>query len=392
MNRTKITIAVQAATSAMIMGLASQAGAFEVTAENVKAEVYGYARMNAVYDIDEDIGASTQSGAFSKVNTGTAENNEVTGVFDADAVQSRIGLRTTVAEDLKMVVEGDFRGNGGGDLRLRHAYGEYKGVLLGQTWSNYNSFVGNTSVLDFDALAGNAGLQGRVTQARYTMGALSFSAEDSNTSILNSGSSKESLPTLTARFESAAGPLSYSAAALVHQISYDTGSQSDDAVGYAVFGAAKFAITPGISIQGALNYSDGANYYLYRSGEDFGAADAYVNGSSLETISGYGGTIGMGFDVGTGSINVGYGIVTNDWDDAEDDLGLAIATQSKDPAGNAILLGDQHETNSNVMVNYQFSPIKNVMMGVEYGYFMVDEVDGDDGDANRILFAGQYNF
>tara|TARA_R100001440_G_scaffold53394_4_gene73097 strand:- start:28066 stop:28923 length:858 start_codon:yes stop_codon:yes gene_type:complete len=285
-----------------------------------------------------------------------------------------------------MVIEGDFRGNGGGDLRLRHAYGEYKGVLLGQTWSNYNSFVGNTSVLDFDALAGNAGLQGRVTQARYTMGAMSFSAEDSNTSVFNSDDTKESLPTLTARFESAAGPLSYSAAALVHQISYDTGSDNDDAVGYAVFGAAKFAITPGISIQGALNYSDGANYYLYRSGENFGAADAYLDGSgSLETISGYGGTIGMGFDVGTGSVNVGYGIVTNDWDDAEDDLGLGLP-------GDDDAVGNQHETNSNVMLNYQFSPVKNVMMGVEYGYFMVDEVDGDDGDASRILFAGQYNF
>ncbi len=102
MNRTKITIAVQAATSAMIMGLASQAGAFEVTAENVKAEVYGYARMNAVYDIDEDIGASTQSGSFAAVNTGAAEDNEISGHFDADAVQSRIGLRTTVSEDLKI--------------------------------------------------------------------------------------------------------------------------------------------------------------------------------------------------------------------------------------------------------------------------------------------------
>lgn len=392
MNRTKITIAVQAATSAMIMGLATQAGAFELNAENVKAELYGYARMNAVYDIDEDIGSSTQSGNFGAVNTGAAGDNEVTGFFDADAVQSRIGVRTTISEDLKIVVEGDFRGNGGGDLRLRHAYGEYNGVLLGQTWSNYSSFVGNTSVLDFDALAGNAGLQGRVTQARYTMGAMSFSVEDSNTSVLGtqSGAKKESLPTLTARFESAAGPLSYSAAALVHQISVDDGTSSDDAIGYAVFGAAKFAITPGISIQGAVNYSNGANYYLYRSGENFGSPDAYIDGSgSLETISGYGGTIGMGFDVGTGSINVGYGIVTNDWDDTEDDLGLAAPVDGSTTPG---LVGDLHETNSNVMLNYQFSPIKNVMMGVEYGYFMVDEVDGDDGDANRILFAGQYNF
>jgi len=33
-----------------------------------------------------------------------------------------------------------------------------------------------------------------------------------------------------------------------------------------------------------------------------------------------------------------------------------------------------------------------VMMGVEYGFFKRENVNGDEGDANRILFAGQYTF
>lgn len=381
MNRNKITIAVQATTAAMVLGLATQASAIELNPGSIDAELYGYARMNAVYDIDEDIGVSTQAGSFDKVNTGAAEDNEITGHFDADAVQSRLGVKVTTEQGVKVVVEGDFRGNGGGDLRLRHAYGEYMGVLLGQTWSNFNSFVGNTSVLDFDALAGNAGLQGRVTQARYTTGPLSVSLEDNVTSILNSaGSDKNSLPTLTARFENASGPLSLSAAALLHQVEYDTGTQDDQAIGYAVFGAAKFAVTDTVSLQGAVTYSDGANSYLYRSGDNFGAADAYIDGNGdLQSISGYGGTIGVGVDVGPGSINAGYGWVTNDWDDAEDDLGAGA-------------VADEHETNSNAMLNYMWSPVKNVTMGVEYAYFMVDKQNGDDGDASRIMFAGQYNF
>ncbi|TBW52899.1 hypothetical protein EZI54_15505 [Marinobacter halodurans] len=383
MNRNKITIAVQATTAAMVLGLATQASAIELNPGSIDAELYGYARMNAVYDIDEDIGVSTQSGSFGKVNTGAAEDDEITGHFDADAVQSRLGVKVTTEQGVKVVVEGDFRGgSSGGDLRLRHAYGEYMGVLLGQTWSNFNSFVGNTSVLDFDALAGNAGLQGRVTQARYTTGPMSVSLEDNFTSILDpagaAASTKNSLPTLTARFENSSGPLSLSAAALLHQVEYDIGTADDQAIGYAVFGAAKFAVTDTVSLQGAVTYSDGANSYLYRSGDNFGAADAYIDGSGdLQTISGYGGTIGVGVDVGPGSINAGYGWVTNDWDDAEDD-GVAV--------------GEQHETNSNAMVNYMWSPVKNVTMGVEYAYFMVDKQNGDDGDASRIMFAGQYNF
>jgi len=88
----------------------------------------------------------------------------------------------------------------------------------------------------------------------------------------------------------------------------------------------------------------------------------------------------MGVNLGAGnSVNVGYGFATVDWDDAEDDLGAAV-------------VADRHETNSNLFLNYKMTPVENVMVGVEYGYFMVDEVGGDDGDANRILFAAQYDF
>ncbi len=51
----------------------------------------------------------------------------------ADAFQSRIGLTTMTPQGVKINLEGDFRGSGGGSLRLRHAYGEYNGILMGQT-------------------------------------------------------------------------------------------------------------------------------------------------------------------------------------------------------------------------------------------------------------------
>ena len=119
-------------------------------------------------------------------------------------------------------VEGDFRG---GTLRLRHGYGSYKGVLAGQTWSNYNSFVGNTSTLDFDSLPGTAGYQGRTAQLRYTSGPFSFSVEDPQSSLVEASvvledgvptgkvasvsDKKDGMPTFTARMEDSAGGLSY---------------------------------------------------------------------------------------------------------------------------------------------------------------------------------------
>lgn len=401
MKHNKITIAVQATTAAMILGVAGQASAFEFSAGDVDAEVYGYARLNAVYDIDADIGLTTQSGNFTNVI-----NDGATGFFDADAQQSRLGLTATHSSGVKVNLETDFRG---GSFRLRHAYGEYQNWLAGRTWSNFSSFVGYTPTLDFDSLAGNAGVQDRSAQLRYTAGPLSVSLEDPRfqriagvqagdsgfdinddgtvtpvapTEALQTNASEDhSLPALTARFQQELSDvITVSVAGLVQQVKINAGDDDESAFGYGVFAAASFALSGAISIQGAFNYTDGASGYLYRSGSGgFGAADAYLKDGDLETIAGYGGTLGVSADVGPGSLNVGYGFATVDWDDAAGDMGSEF-------------VGAEHKTNSNAFVNYQMTPVENVMIGVEYGYFNVDRQDDESGDANRVLFAAQYSF
>ncbi len=194
---------------------------------------------------------------------------------------------------------------------------------------------------------------------------------------------KDGLPAVTARLEDSAGGLSYSAAVLAHQIGYDNGTNDESSFGFATFVAAKMAVSDMITVQGTVSYSDGANSYLYRSGENFGAESAYVDPATgdVETISGYGGSVGAGINLGGGrSINIGYGVVMVDWDDAERDLAASAGIASKS------------ETNSAIMANYQWTPVKNVMMGVEYQLLQREDQDGDDGDANRLLFAAQYNF
>src|SRR5690554_1266644 len=115
------------------------------------------------------------------------------GHFDASATQSRIGVKATLPQDVKITVEGDFAS--GGNFRLRHAFGEYNGVLAGQTWSNYNSFTGNTPTLDFNGAAGWAGYQARTAQLRYTTGGLSVAAEDPKSSGI--ADNKDTMPALT---------------------------------------------------------------------------------------------------------------------------------------------------------------------------------------------------
>lgn len=381
MQSNKLRLAIRATAAAAVFGVAGQAGAVNFKAGDYDMSVYGYARFNASYDVDSNQALSTRSGSYAGL---AGNDNAPEGHFGADAFQSRIGVKTTSPEGVMINIEGDFRGGGGGTLRLRHAYGSYNGILAGQTWSNFTSFVGNTSTLDFDSLPGNAGYQSRTPQVRYTSGPLSVSLEDPNYSFATDAAndiSKDGLPTVTARLEDSAGGMSYSAAVLAHQIAYDDGTNDESSLGFATFVAAKMAVSDMITIQGSLSYTDGANSYLYRSGENFGAASAYVDLATgdVETISGYGGTIGAGINLGGGrSINIGYGMVEVDWDDAEAD-GVAG-------------VGDQSETNSAIMANYQWTPVKNVMMGVELQRLSRENVDGTDGDASRLLFAAQYNF
>jgi len=376
MQSNKLRMAIRATAAVAVFGLAGQAGAVSFDAGGWNTSVYGYARLNASYDIDENVSSSTRSFDYNAINVGAAEDNEASGYFGADAFQSRIGIKTTSPEGVTFNVEGDFRGGGGGTLRLRHAYGSYNGVLAGQTWSNFTSFVGNTGTLDFDSLPGAAGYQSRTAQLRYTTGPLSISAEQPQSKFTSAGpTAKDSMPALTARVEDSAGGLSYSAAVLAQQLGYDTGTNDDSAFGFGTFVAAKMALSDMITIQGSLSYTDGASSYLYRAG----AESAYVapNGD-VETISGYGGTIGAGFSLGGGrSINIGYGMTEVDLDDGVAD-GVIAATDA--------------ESISAVMANYKWTPVKNVMMGIEYQYGMKETQNGDDGDASRLLFAAQYNF
>ncbi|MFC4258469.1 hypothetical protein ACFOZ5_05385 [Marinobacter lacisalsi] len=377
MKKNVLARAIGLTSAAVALGFASsQAAAVEFEAGDVMLDVYGYARLNAVYDIDQDIGLDTQAGHFPYLFD---NDNGRDGHFDADAQQSRLGVTATHENGMSVTVEGDFRG---GEFRLLRAYGEYGNWMAGRNWSNYTSFVGWTPTLDFDGLAGLAGIQDRAAQVRYTNGPWSFSLEDPNFQSVG-GDEKQTLPVATARYESALTPsVMFSAGALLQYLSYDEGSggDDDDAVGMAGYVATDVSITDAFTLHAVLNATEGANGYLYRSGDSgFGGQDAYRDGDSLETIQGYGGTIGASMDVGAGTLNAGYGLVKMDWDDYESDLGSGSANA-------------RVETNDNAFVNYQWHPIENVMLGVEYGYFQSELEGGGSEDAQRIMFASQYSF
>jgi hypothetical protein len=389
MLNNKLRMAIRSTAAVAILGVATQASAVEFGSGGYDANLYGFARVVAAYDIDQDISNGGRAGNFEKITAGDVDTAD--GHFGMDANTSRLGASVMTPEDVKMVVEFDFDNSAALDVRLRHAYGEYKNVRIGRYWSNYNTWVGNTANLDFDGVPGLGGTQDRTEQITYMSGPLSFSLENPRDyggvtdDVADDGESvnvgKTSSPALTAKFEDSQGGVSYSVGVMAKQTGYDTGTNDDSAMGYAGFLAGKIAITDMISIQGAINFADGANAYVYRAGSNFGGPDAYVGANGdVETIEAYGGALGASFGLGGGrSVNVGYGMATQDLDDAAALVGNGIDGASKD-------------TNTMMYVNYMWAPVKHVSMGVQFENLEIETQGGADGDANRLMYLAQYNF
>lgn len=374
--------------SALALAVASSASAFELDVAGTQAQLYGYAKLDFIYDVDADLGPLI---THSKIRLDSEEGPD--GHTNLQAIQSRLGVKTstdTAMGEVKTVFEGDFYGNGGGSFRLRHAYGEWNGILAGQTWSNFGNFLGTTPTIDFLGQVGQTVIS-RQSQLRYTTGGLSVALEDpgalggsatllpiaGNPPVAPDATIENNLPDLTVQYKASAGAVSLAVSGLARQLSvYDAGADDEESTfGFGAGLSAKIALSEGLSIQSSLVYGDGIGGYLYGNP----GAPAFYDPTTgdVEAITAYGGTLGLTAAMGPGNFSLGYGLAQADWDDAEE-AGLSVASQN--------------EQFSSVYANYIWSPIGGVSYGIEAGLHSRETVSGDDGDAVRIQGMAQYSF
>lgn len=367
--------------SALALAVASGSHAVDFEVGDTTASVYGYAKLDIIHDVDADMGNAV---AHSAIRLDGQNGSE--GHTDFHAKQSRIGFKTSTpmsGSTLNTTIEGDFYGAGNDTLRLRHAFGEWKGVLAGQTWTNFGGFIGMTPLIDFTGQPGQANIS-RQTQLRYTTGSFSVALEDPGTigSNIDSGrlnvndNVKSSLPDLTMRYHANAGNVNYGASAVLRQLEYYTSARDSDesAFGWGINLEASVKATDGITFRGAFTHGDGLGGYLYGSPGQAGYID---NNGNVDGIKGTGGTFGMSVAAGSGNVNLAYGIATADLDDAVDEG--AISSTSTDKV-------------ESIYLNYIWSPADRISYGIEAGYHTRDTYDGADGDAVRLQGMAMYSF
>ena len=332
--------------------------------------LYGFVRGDANYIIE---------GADDDFNKVSSSDGKTKDKLRATAKTTRLGLdfNTNVAGDNKLggKVEVDFAGSttdSNGALRIRHAYLTYNNWLFGQTTSN---FLSNHApeMIDFGTNVGGGTNRLRLPQVRYGFNLapatkLFISAEEGDSSGKNI---KYSVPNLTAKLTQgfADGKGSVSARALVEN--YKSADDSDTAwglaagVNYQVMDPLK--ISADVSyVQGNSNYLDGSNTAFY--------VDT-VNGK-IEQNEAFGVQVG-----GTYKFNeklrstLAYGALFAD-----------------DGTDYARLNKAANEEVYQAWINFIYSPVKPLDLGVEYINGKRDTFAGNSYKDNRVGLMAKYSF
>ncbi|WP_104204649.1 DcaP family trimeric outer membrane transporter [Billgrantia saliphila] len=361
---------------AMALAVSGASLAYELELGDTTASIYGYAKLDVIYDFDNELGDTVDRSA-PRLDGEEGSN----GHFSMHARESRIGFGTSTpvaGSNLETTIEGDFYGDGSA-FRLRHAYGEWNSLLAGQTWTNFAGFVSSTPLISFTGPTGRPAVE-RQTQIRYTSGDFSVSLENpaDQGGQVSAPGAKSQLPDVTLRYTETEGAFRYSVSGVARHLEFDTAgletpASQDSALGWGLGVEAALQVSDALTLRGALTHGDGIGGY--NQGNPQIAPAFATDDGELETIEATGGTLGASLAVGPGAFNVAYSRITADLDENP-----AFATGDK-----------AYEA---AWINYLWSPEQSerITYGIEANWNKRETVNNREGDASRVQAMVMYSF
>lgn len=366
-------------------GLKSKAGA--------SVNIYGYVRGDANYIIE---------GADDDFNKVASSDGKTTDKLRATAKTTRLGLDFSTPVETGKVggkIEVDFAGTNEA-LRIRHAYLTYNDWLFGQTTSN---FLSNHApeMIDFGTNVG--GGTARIPQVRYGFKLtpttkLFVSAEEGNSSatafkqtttlirdnagnvidtkVTNENVSsgvKYTLPVLTAKLTQgfADGKGSVSGRALVEQ--YKSETSDDDKLGWGVAAGVNYQVSDPLKVSADVSHVVGNSNYLYGSNSAF-----YLNpvNGDIEQNEFNAVQVGATYKFSpTLRSTLAYGALFAD-----------------DGTDYAQLNDTANETVQQAWINFIYTPVAPIDLGVEYINGKRETFAGQSYKDNRIGLMAKYSF
>lgn len=334
--------------------------------------LYGHAEAHAIHDLKQSgpFDTFTDLGSQPLDNAGRQK-----GRTRFTAQSSRLGFDTSTptAEGVfNTKVEADFYayngsepGNNRNRLRLRHAYGEYAGWLIGQTWSTFMDLDDLPETVDFNGPIG-APFSRRV-MVRYTYAdsksgyKVSVAAEDPEDQF-GGGSSHERLPQLVARIDKRFERGAFNARALFHE----KRSATETKRGFGIGVGGNYKLTDKDVLMGQYTRVDGDIDQLYGS-----------NGYAIDPANG-----AITFDMNQGLV-LGYARTFSDKLRGNLSYGM-----NRGKSAQAL----DNRTLQQLFVNVIYSPIKNVELGAEYIRGERRTFASQTGTLSRFDLMARYSF
>jgi hypothetical protein len=398
----------------------AKAGEFKIPGTNTILKLNGFVELDATYDFDgatDDIRGTDWASflEFQPLDKGERFKEKLY----LTARTSRVGLTTTTPTGwgaLVVRVEGDFNDpsafnfstepttNGVG-FRLRHAYGEVGGLLIGQTWGTFNDLGSFPDTVDFNG-HGAFGANRR-PMIRYTLpvakGSLAFALENPQ-SVVSGGFYPQSatvgreydrfpdvVANLTMPFS--AGHVSARVTALEYRgaptLAGGGAGEEDSKWGFAgaLSGSLKFARE---TFVWGVQAGDGLGLHNFQTLFQGAAFNAQGEIDTWKALSYHVGLTHAFSDAVRANV-----IFTQTFIEPNDELHVP----------GSFVFGDPTLVNQRVdalYVNTFFAPVKNVEFGVEYNWGQrvipqsiangLGDPDNDTGTQHRVNALARYVF
>lgn len=378
MTPSKLLAALFAMALAVPALAADAPGVFKIPGTQTTLKLNGFVEFDVTYDFDgadDDIRGSDWASflPFQPLDEGERFKNRLY----MTARTSRVGLTTTTPTDhgpLTVRVEGDFNSpsafnysteatTNGTNFRIRHAYGEFAGFLVGQTWSNFMDLGSLPDTVDFNPHGAFALTRSPMIRYATKVGpaTLAVALENPQSIVNNAGVSQsftvgrefDRLPDVTANLTVPfkMGHVNLRGVTLEYQGLTGAVEDSRRGWGLGASGSLKFANETLVwSVQGG----DGIGRYMFQS---LFQGAAFV-GNEIELWRTIAYHVGLTHAwSGTLRSNIAWTQTFFEKDDA-------LAAESASVFGN----GAANERIDAFFLNTFVSPAKNLEVGVEYAY------------------------
>ena len=356
--------------------------------DNTEIGIGGYVKLDAMWTDTSDSSIATGIGRDFYVPSLTPVGGaSESAKWDMHARQSRFFITSdTMLEngkkisgrfefDMMATTIGDQRISNGYAPEIRHAFINYDGWTLGQTWSTFMDVNALPDSLDFIGTTDGTVFV-RQAMVRYTTGGFQVALENPETTVTPLGggarvvTDDNSVPDVVLRYNHTADWGGLTVAALTRQLSYQQGAIDDSTRASGVSFSGKFNLSKTDDIRFSVTYGDVGRYLSLNT-----VNDAALNANNqLIAIN-----------------SIGYTLAyKHAWNDKWRSSFFYSAQQIDNPT--EVTGFAQTEKTSSYSANLIYQLASKVSVGAEFKHATRVLESDLEGDLNRIQFSAKYDF